>query len=182
MRTVLIADVHNLYMACNQKYPGNLLNYSGLLEEFTKQGYVFLQKIAFGKVNEDRVQPFATMMKRIGFELVFGNSPHNIEMALRVAEIVNNRAADCIVLGTNYYEAARILKYARQKGVHTIAFGFELPSVFESYADLMQLNETHLRPAATKAQADVKPTDKFERGTGLLIETDSGLVELMPKE
>lgn len=141
MRSSLVVDVHNLYCSAIRKFPGKVINYASLIAylEIT-HGCEFFHRVAYGKQPIDKVRQFATMLQRNGFELHFGNTPHNVEMALKVAELVEGKYTDSIVLGTNYFEAGRLLKYAQSKGVYTTAFGFDLPQVFNQYAYCLEVS------------------------------------------
>lgn len=141
MRTCLVVDVHNLYLGADRKFPGSVVNYAELLKSFSEDN-ALLNKIAYGRQPEEKVRPFATMLRRNGFELSFGNTPHNIEMALKVSEMIERNAFDHLILGTNYFEAGRILKYAKEHGKKTTVFGFELPTIFAQYAECLELDET----------------------------------------
>lgn len=141
MRTCLIVDVHNLYLGAERRFPGSVVNYNEMLHGLSETNDI-LNRIAYGKQPEEKVRAFATMLRRNGFELSFGNTPHNIEMALKVAEMIERRSFDHLILGTNYFEAGRILKFARERGIKTTAIGFELPEIFGHYADLIEIDET----------------------------------------
>lgn len=143
-RAALVLDVHNLYVNSVKKYSGKVVNYGDLLEELTaNQGYDLFHRIAYGKQPVEKCRQFATMLQRSGFELHFGNTPHQIAMSLRIADLIKDRALDTLILGTNYFEAGRILKYARSKGIYTMAIGFDLPPIFEQYAYLLEI-QPHL--------------------------------------
>lgn len=145
IRTCLIVDVHNLYTSADRKYPGSVLNYAELIKGFESTGNEILHRIAYGRQPEEKVRAFATMLRRQGFELSFGNTPHNIEMALKVAEMVERRAFDHLILGTNYFEAGRMLKYVRERGIKATAVGFELPQIFSQYAECLEIDDTMLQ-------------------------------------
>jgi hypothetical protein len=162
-RTALVIDVHNLYVGAIKKFPGQVINYGELLTYFENGGNDLFHKIAYGKQSVDKVRQFATMLQRNGFELHFGNTPHNIEMAIRVAELIEDRALDHLILGTNYFEAGRILKHARSKGIYTTVFGFDLPAVFAQYAYMLEVGPELLqeRPKNEAAEPLDLPSDGF---------------------
>jgi len=142
MKTSLIIDVHNLYLAINKKYPGRVLNYTALVNLLTDQSYDLFHKVAYGRQPEEKVRSFSTMLKKNGFEVFFGNTPHNIEMALKVADLIHTSKIECLILGTNYFEAGRILRYARDHGVQTLSMGVDLPDFFKGFSSLWELEES----------------------------------------
>lgn len=145
MRSAIVIDVHNLYVGAIKKFPGQVLNYGELLKYFEETGNDLFHKIAYGKQPVEKVRQFATMLQRNGFELHFGNTPHNIEMSLRVSQLIQDKAMDHLILGTNYFEAGRILKYARSKGIYTTVVGFDLPAVFSQYAYMLEVESEMLQ-------------------------------------
>lgn len=148
MRTCLIVDVHNLYLGAERRFPGSVVNYGELLKSLSEDDMI-LNKIAYGRQPEEKVRAFATMLRRHGFELSFGNTPHNIEMALKVAEMMERNAFDHLILASNYFEAGRILKFAKEHGKKTTAIGFELPLVFENYAECIEIDDTLVQERPT---------------------------------
>lgn len=145
MRSALIIDVHNLYQGSLKKFPGKVINYGELVTFFEGQGNDLFHKIAYGKQPVEKCRQFATMLQRNGFELYLGSTPHNIDMTLRVTQLVEDRALDHLILGTNYFEAGKILKFARSKGIYTTVFGFDLPSVFKDHAYMLELTPEFLQ-------------------------------------
>jgi uncharacterized protein YqgQ len=142
MKTGLLIDVHNLYLAINKKFPGRVLNYTKLVEVLIGEKYDLFYKAAYGRQPEEKVRSFSTMLKKTGFEVYFGNTPHNIEMALKAADLIHTSKLDCLILGTNYFEAGRILRYARDHGIQTMSMGVDLPDFFKSFSQPWELDET----------------------------------------
>jgi uncharacterized LabA/DUF88 family protein len=145
MKTALLIDVHNLYVGISKKFPGRVLNYTAVLEALTGDGYDLFYKAAYGRQPEEKVRGFSTMLKKNGFDVFFGNTPHNIEMALKAADLIHTSKVDCLVLGTNYFEAGRISRYARDRGIHTIIAGVEMPEFFKSFATVWEFGENVLQ-------------------------------------
>ena len=152
MKTALLLDVHNLYIGINKKYPGKVLNYLKLLESLTTNDYELFQKVAYGRQGEDKAKSFITMLKKNGFEIHFNNTPHNIDMAIKAADIINNSQIECLVLGTNYFEVARIHKYARDKGINTMSLGTNLPDFFGTVSNVWEITEDLLQDKKVKEQ------------------------------
>jgi uncharacterized LabA/DUF88 family protein len=145
MKSAFLIDVHNLYVGIGKKFPGRVLNYTAVLEGLAKDGYDLFYRAAYGRQPEEKVRGFSTMLKKNGFELFFGNTPHNIEMAIRAADLIHTSKVDCLVLGTNYFEAGRIARYARERGIHTIMAGVDLPEFFKSFAQTWEFDEALLQ-------------------------------------
>lgn len=140
-RTLLVVDCHNLFVEGGKLYPGKIVNYTNLLRGYTEGlGLELMQKVAYGRQPEDAVISFATLLKKLGFSLHFGGNSHNVQMALRVAQAVCGRTIDNLVVGTNYYEAGSLLQFARDQGIRTYAFGFNLPPVFSNLAETYELD------------------------------------------
>lgn len=148
MRSALIVDVHSLYMGCSRKYPGRVLNYADLTSYYAAQGNTLFVKLAYGRQSEDSVPQFAKILRRQGFNLTFGGGAHNVEMALAVADLINTRSIDHLILGTNYFEAVHLLSFARSRGVYTSVFGFDIPRAFEEVSTVLEVAEafTQARP------------------------------------
>lgn len=144
MKTALLVDVHNLYIAISKKYPGKVLNYTALVEFLDTENYDLFHKVAYGRQPEERVRSFSTMLKKNGFEICFGNTPHNIEMALKAADLIHTSKIDTLIVATNYFEAGRILRYAKDHGINAISLGVELPDFFDSFAVRVELCEKFL--------------------------------------
>lgn len=145
MKTALIIDSNNVYLEVSKKYPGRVLSYTNLLDTLTKDGYNLLHRVAYGRQPEEKVRGFATMMKKNGFEIFFGNTPHNIQMALKVAELIHIAKIECLILGTNYFEAGRILQYARSQGVQTKCLGVNVPEFFASFCDVWEMDDAYFQ-------------------------------------
>ena len=144
MKTALLVDVHNLYIAINKKHPGKVLNYTALVKFLEDEQYDLFHKVAYGRQPEEKVRSFSTMLKKNGFEVNFGNTPHNIEMALKAADLIHTSKVDTLILGTNYFEAGRILRYARDHGINAISLGVDLPDFFKSFATPVELEDGFL--------------------------------------
>jgi hypothetical protein len=144
MKTALLIDVHNLYLAINKKHPGKVLNYTALVKFLDDEEYDLFYKVAYGRQPEEKVRSFSTMLKKNGFEVNFGNTPHNIEMALKAADLIHTSKVDTLILGTNYFEAGRILRYARDHGINAISLGVDLPDFFKSFSTLVDIAEGFL--------------------------------------
>ncbi len=145
MKTALIIDSNNVYLEINKKFPGQVLSYTNLLESLESQEYNLLHKVAYGRQPEEKVRGFATMMKKNGFEIFFGNTPHNIQMALKVADLIHTAKIECLILGTNYFEAGRILQYARSQGVQTKCLGVNIPEFFAGFCDVWEMDEAYFQ-------------------------------------
>lgn len=144
MKTALLIDVHNLYLAINKKHPGKVLNYTALVKFLDDEQYDLFYKVAYGRQPEEKVRSFSTMLKKNGFEVNFGNTPHNIEMALKAADLIHTSKVDTLILGTNYFEAGRILRYARDHGINAISLGVDLPDFFKSFSTLVDIADGFL--------------------------------------
>jgi DNA-binding LacI/PurR family transcriptional regulator len=154
MKTAILCDVHNLYIAINKKYPGKVLNYTALINFLVAQEYDLFHKVAYGRQPEDKVRSFSTMLKKNGFEVQFGNTPHNIEMSLKAANLIHTSKIDTLIVGTNYFEAGRILRYAKDHGINAIAMGCELPSFFESFSTMWELEPEFLQDRKPRESED----------------------------
>lgn len=150
MKTAIICDVHNLYIAINKKYPGKVLNYTSLVQFLVQQEYELFRKIAYGRQPEEKVRSFSTMLKKNGFEVQFGNTPHNIEMALAAADLIHTSKIDTLIVGTNYFEAGRILRYARDHGVNAISMGVDIPDFFKSFSTIWELETEYFQDRKPK--------------------------------
>lgn len=145
MKTALLIDAHNLYTGITKKYPGKVLNYIGLLDSLKDNfGLNVFRKVIYGRQPEDKVKPFASMLRKNGFEVHFGNTPHNIEMALTASEIIYSANLECLILGTSYFEAGRILKFAKDRGVQAMSVGVGLPDFFQTLGSVWEVDETIL--------------------------------------
>lgn len=157
MKTALLLDVHNLYLSINKKYPGRVLNYTKLVELLQKEGFDLFHKVAYGRQPEEKVRSFSTMLKKNGFEIYFGNTPHNIEMALKAADLIHTSKIECLVLGTNYFEAGRILRYARDHGIQTMSIGVDLPEFFNGFSQVWELDDSLFQERKQNAPQDQEP-------------------------
>ena len=169
MKTAFLVDVHNLYMAINRKFPGKVLNYIKVLEELKAANYDIFHKVAYGRQPEEQVKPFASMLRKNGFEVHFGNTPHNMEMAIKAVDVIHNSNIQCVVIGTNYFEAGRILRYARDKGINTMSFGVGLPEFFQTLGQTWEVTEDLL--------SDKKPKDE-----SIQVATPEQVAELAPTQ
>lgn len=140
MRTALLVDVHSLYMGCNRKYPGTVLDYGALLSEITGEGFKLFVKTAYGRQPEENVPQFAKVLRRLGFDLKFGSGPHNVAMAVEALQLVG--AVDHLILATNYHELAGITSAVRRQGIYTTVWGFDVPKVFEHTAQVYEIPPT----------------------------------------
>lgn len=160
MKTALLIDVHNLYLAINKKHPGKVLNYTALVKFLDNEQYDLFHKVAYGRQPEEKVRSFSTMLKKNGFEVCFGNTPHNIEMALKAADLIHTSKVDTLILGTNYFEAGRILRYARDHGINAISLGVDLPDFFKSFSTLVDLADGFLIDRKPREEGDAKQTSE----------------------
>jgi hypothetical protein len=157
MKTALLVDVHNLYIAINKKHPGKVLNYTALVKFLEDEKYDLFHKVAYGRQPEEKVRSFSTMLKKNGFEVNFGNTPHNIEMALKAADLIHTSKVDTLILGTNYFEAGRILRYARDHGINAISLGIDLPDFFSGFATPVEIEEGFLIDRKPREGNDEQP-------------------------
>lgn len=142
MRSALIVDVHNLYLGIQNKYPGRSLDYAELIKDHECQtGSRFLFKIAYGRQAEGRVDAFAKVLRNLGFDIRFGGAPYAIDLAVTVAEMIERRAIDQLVLGSVALETIPLLQYVRNHGVFTTIAGFNVPARFGNYGYVHDLDE-----------------------------------------
>jgi hypothetical protein len=123
--------------------------------------------VAYGKQKMDDVKSFANLLKANRFELHFGNTPWNIAMALKAAEILPN--VDAIVLGTAYNEAGRILNYAADKGKIATCFAANVPGFFRQFCRIEEITEDLLatrNETSTSTKQMVVPPDGSGNGNG----------------
>lgn len=149
MRTSLIVDCHSLYTGAEKSYPNFVVNYAELVSYYARTGTTLFHKIAYGRQPEQKVRPFATMLKKLGFDLEFFDRPHGVRMALFVAGLIESRATDQIVIGSSDPAVGPILRYARDRGIYTSAFGFDVPGWFNLHADVWELNHDFVQPRPT---------------------------------
>lgn len=138
MRNILLVDVHNFYVNGMKKFD-QTVNYPELACLMP-----FYRKIAYGRQSEDKVQTFAKMLKGLNYEVRFGGSPYNVEMALTVAELIERRAVDHLVIGSSYFETIHIHEYCFNRGVTTTALGFNIPEAFGRFADIVEMDHNLL--------------------------------------
>lgn len=140
VKAILLVDVQNIFNGITRLHPNKVLNYVELIRRYSEGcGLDIYARIAYGQQPEEHVPNFATMLRRNGFELNFSKTPHNIEMALKASDLINRAKVDAIILGTSYPEAGRILKYAKERGITTYAFGCGMLRFFQDLAAVWEL-------------------------------------------
>ena len=147
-KTVLLVDVHNWYITGMKKFPEQVVNYSEIC------GYGFGQKIAFGRQSEDKVATFAKLLRNLRFDVRFGGSPYNIEMALEAAQLIERGAVERLVIGSSYFETIHIHEYAHRRGIETAVMGFSIPEAFSRFSDVIELDETVMMEAANDVPSE----------------------------
>lgn len=149
LRTGLIVDLNNLFFSVQSKFgQKRRLSYEKYVQHLKELGHTLVTKVAYTRQNREDIVNFATMLRNEGWEVHFGNTTWAIAMALRAAEMMPN--IDSFVLGTNFEEAGRILKYARDQGKLTRSFACNIPGFFKQLGDCTEISEEILEaPKAT---------------------------------
>ncbi len=115
MQTAIVLDIHSLYCSIGKKFPDHVLNYVATLDLF--KDYNVVTKVAYGRQTEKRVVNFANMLKRLGFELRFGEWPYDLQMGLECADMISTGFIDTLVLGGDTVD---ILKYAQRQNIKAV--------------------------------------------------------------
>lgn len=150
LKTGLIVDINNLYYAIQRKFGKGrklmMLDYTKFLEEL---GMQLIHKVAYSRQPADSAVGFTTMLLNEGWEVHFGSTSFAIAMALRATEIAPS--VGCFVLGTNFDEAGRILKWMKERGKITRCVACDIPEFFSKFSECTEITEALLSGA-------VKPT------------------------
>lgn len=145
LRTGLVVDLNNLFYGVQNKYgPKRRLAFTAYAQHLEGLGHTLVHKVAYTRQNREDIIGFATMLRNEGWEVHFGNTSWAIAMALRAAEMMDN--IDAFVLGTNFEEAGRILKFARDRGKLTRCFAAGVPGFFKQIAECTEIPENLLEP------------------------------------
>lgn len=162
-KAALVVDVRNMYTMVSRTYPNHVLMYADLVKRLEDQYNLrFVQKVAFIMNDPRKAKGFINLLKTLGFETHAAEVLWNVEMALRCAELIPT--VDCLVLGTNYNEHGRILRYAKEKGKFTYCVGTNFPKDFRNVAELFTIDESLIR---------AKP-EKESHGQQLELPAESG--------
>jgi hypothetical protein len=135
MKNTLIVDVHNWFTTGQKRFPNHLVDFAAIGELLP-----FHRKIAYGRQSEDKGGEFSKHLQELGYEVRFGSAPYNVELALTVAEMIERRAVDRLVLGTSNFEAVHILEYAFNRGIEVTPVGFGVPAAFGKYGETIELD------------------------------------------
>ena len=138
-KTGLIVDINNLYFAIQAKFGKRKLQIVDYVKWLEDRGHVLTYKIAYSRQRADEAPGFVSLLKANGFETHFSNTQWSVAMALRTADIVAN--IDCLVLGTNYQEAGRILAWAKERGKLTKCFAANIAPFFKQLCDCVEIPE-----------------------------------------
>jgi hypothetical protein len=149
LKTGLIVDFDNLYVALQSKYEKLLLveKYVKYLED---TGHTLIYKIGYSPQKPDLAMGFIQLLRAIGFDIYFGKELFGVDMALKAADIVPN--IDCLILGSNAAGAATILSWAKNKGKITKCFASLIPSNFKEVGTCIEIPESMVQCNFKKAQ------------------------------
>lgn len=144
LRTGLLVDINSLYVQIQGKFgKARILQMSEYVKRLEDLGHTMTYKVAYSKQKSEDAPTFVSLLRGIGFETHFGNTPWNIAMALRAADIVPN--VDCLVIGSHERETGRILSWAKEKGKLTCCFASGIPEFFNQFARCIEITEELLR-------------------------------------
>ena len=150
-KAALVIDVRNMYTMVGRRFPGQVLSYSAAVKALQEKLNVrFVHKVAFIMQSAGKTKHFINFLKTEGFEVHAADVTWNVEIALRCTEIIPT--VDTLVLGSNYNEHSRILRFAREKGIFTYAFGTAFPPSFKSVSELIELDESLTKAGPKKVE------------------------------
>jgi len=162
-RALVIVDVNQTFFEVQKRFPNKVLDYEALMKAYKDLGYHLQHQLAYGKQTNSK--SFLDMLKINGFETIFGNVPHSIQVALKLADLTFRNAYDVLILVTNNVEWGRLLSYAKSNGKYTISVGVDLPEIFKYYSETFELTEDYVmekrsavHPKESKS-IDGNPTD-----------------------
>jgi hypothetical protein len=120
---MLIVNVHDWYTAAKKFYGNGNVDYRNLVQDlFGNQ-----VKLAYGRQSEKQVPRFATLLKKLGFQLDFGKPQYEIDMALEISRFLHRGYRECVYLGSqNLALIEAVRKLAWEYGVTLVPVGFKL--------------------------------------------------------
>lgn len=160
-KAALVIDVRNMYTMVGRKFPGQILSYGAAVKALQEKLNVrFVHKVAYIMQSSSKAKHFINFLKTEGFEVHAADVTWNVEIALRCTEIIPS--VDALILGSNYNEHGRILRFAREKGKFTYAFGTAFPPGFKNVADLVEIEEALTKAGPKKEKVLDNPRQQLE--------------------
>lgn len=142
MKTALIVDVNSLYFETQKKFGNYRVNYEKYLEELRAEGLILTHMYAFSDQVPKYAAGFKTVLKSLGFQVRFGTTSWNVEMALQLARVIDQ--VECFVLGSSRDELGRLFVYAKERGIVCKCNSVNVPWFFKDNANVKELDISSL--------------------------------------